>query len=68
MRELSVFEKATERFEKNGRHIVKCKKGLWEVDAATPSQATVEAVHYFILYAMDGEYREFESQPLAGSV
>ena len=37
---------------------IKCKKGLWSVDAPTERKADVEARHYFTQYYADGEYME----------
>lgn len=57
MTELSLFEKWTERRRLNdGRYRIKCKKGNWSVEAPNKSQATQEAMHYFIQYFQDGEY------------
>jgi hypothetical protein len=48
------FEKNTKR-SRDGRTI-KCRLGLWSVNAATKEDALREAQHYFILYFLDGEY------------
>ena len=43
------------RKTKNG-YTVKCKKGLWRVDAPSKRKAEQEARHYFAQYFTDGEY------------
>jgi hypothetical protein len=40
---------------KNG-YIVRCKKGLWGVEAPTQEEAERKSRHYFALYFGDGEY------------
>lgn len=41
-----------------GRHVFRCKKGLWCVDAPAEEDAKREAWHYFRQYYEDGEYDE----------
>lgn len=60
IREPSVFEKATKVTEKKGRHTIKCRKGLWAVDAPSKAAAIKEALHYFFQYYNDGEYKDYE--------
>ena len=40
----------------NGRTEIKCKLGLWNVDAPNLGQAVDEAKGYFLQYLSDGEY------------
>lgn len=55
--ELSEFEKnTTMTMHKNGRCEIVCNKGLWSVEARNKSEATREAVSYFIKYWGSGEY------------
>ena len=54
----TLYEKNTTMTEDDGRVQIRCNKGLWGVDAPNKSQATVEAVRYFLQYASDGEYDE----------
>ena len=51
-----LFRKNT--FQRKTKHgfCVKCRKGLWRVDAATKCKAVAEAKHYFAQYFADGEY------------
>ena len=44
------------RKNNNGTYTVKCKKGLWRVDAPSKRKAEQEARHYFSQYLADGEY------------
>ena len=37
-------------------YTIKCKKGLWRVDAPSKRKAESEAMHYFAQYYADGEY------------
>jgi hypothetical protein len=37
-------------------HIIRCKKGLWSVEAPTFIEALTEALRYFRQYYLDGEY------------
>ena len=51
-----AFDKFTTMSIRSGRFAIKCKRGLWAVDAPTKSQAYKEAKHYFAQYYADGEY------------
>ena len=52
----SLFEKNTTTTESDDRVTIRCNKGLWSVDAPSEADATREAMHYFMQYAIDGEY------------
>ena len=54
--EPSLFELNTVSKKVGDRFYIECRKGLWSVEAPTKSQATVEAVRYFLQYQRDGEY------------
>ena len=41
---------------RDGSYTIKCKKGLWRVDAPSKRKAEAEANHYFAQYFADGEY------------
>jgi len=45
----------TKRKTKTG-YTIKCKKGLWRVDAPSQRKAEQESHHYFAQYFADGEY------------
>lgn len=51
-----AFNENTLITEKKGRVFVRCKKGLWAVDAPNKEQALREARHYFVQYYADGDY------------
>ena len=52
------YKKWTVRKKTKHGYMVKCRKGLWRVDAPTKEDAEREAQHYFALYFGDGEYVE----------
>ena len=53
---LEAFPECTIVKESGGRVSIKCKLGLWGVDAPDRSTAFNEAISYFQLYLGDGEY------------
>jgi hypothetical protein len=55
----ALFDKCVRR-RRNGRTI-RCRLGLWRVDATTVEQAEREARHYWVQYHADGEYRSLLS-------
>ena len=55
---LEAFPKCTTAREYGGRISIKCKLGLWGVDAPDRSTAFNEAISYFQLYLADGEYSD----------
>ncbi len=56
MTELEQFEKCTTSTIVNGRISLKCKLGLWEVEANDSDRVYLEAFHYWRQYKNDGEY------------
>lgn len=56
---MTVFEQWTSIKQlENGHWEISCNKGLWAVSASSKSQATLEAMNYFIQYLGDGEYSD----------
>ena len=51
-----AYKKWTVRRKSKHGYIVRCKKGLWGVEAPTKEESEREARHYFALYFGDGEY------------
>ena len=51
------FEKWTIAKKTKHGYSIRCKKGLWGIDAPTEEEAEREAMHYFMLYLADGEYK-----------
>jgi hypothetical protein len=51
-----LFRKHTSQRKTKHGFCVKCRKGLWRVDAPTKSKAIAEAMRYFAQYYADGEY------------
>ena len=51
-----AYREFTIRRKTDFGYMVKCKKGLWRVDARTKEAAEREARHYFMLYFNGGEY------------
>lgn len=47
---------------KDGSYTIKCKKGLWRVDAKSKIKARAEAMNYFIKYFYDGEYEDSKNE------
>ena len=56
MSRLEDFTKCVDGSEKDGRISIKCKLGLWSVDAVDSDSVYLEAFHYWRQYADDGEY------------
>lgn len=52
------YKKWTKRRKIKHGYIVRCKKGMWAVEAPTKEEAEREARNYFALYWLDGEYSE----------
>lgn len=48
--------------ESHGYTSIRCRKGLWRVDAPTLRQALAEARRYHAQYLADGEYDDNESE------
>ena len=57
---IDEFDKNTRARVNNGRHTIRCRLGLWVVDAPTLKEARREAMHYFLQYYKDGEYETKE--------
>lgn len=51
-----LFKKWTLRRKGKNSYIVRCKKGLWRVEAKSLEVAEREAKHYFVRYLDSGEY------------
>ena len=51
-----LFCKFTSQRKTKDGFCVKCKKGLWRVDAPSKRKALTEARRYFAQYYADGEY------------
>ena len=50
------------------RHTIKCKLGLWSVDAPSLALAVSEALSYYRQYKADGEYHELIGGPTPAQV
>ena len=53
---MNDFEKCIKRKAKSYSYSIKCKLGLWSVDASTKAECEDEALHYWQQYKSDGEY------------
>ena len=56
MSELEDFTRCVDESIKDGRTSIRCKLGLWSVDAVDSDSVYLEAFHYWRQYADDGEY------------
>ena len=57
MSRLNDFTKCVdETIDAGGRVCIKCKLGLWSVEAKDSDSVYLEAFHYWRQYAGDGEY------------
>ena len=54
-----LFKKVTKHRRSKDGYSIDCVKGLWGVYAPTKEIAMREAVHYFVQYESDDEYKEF---------
>jgi hypothetical protein len=55
---LEAYKKWTVSKKTKTGYMIKCKEGLWRVDAPTKELAEREAMHYFWQYYHDGEYKD----------
>lgn len=53
-----LFRKNTSQRKTTNGFCIKCRKGLWRVDAPSKQKAMIEARHYFAQYFQDGEYTQ----------
>ena len=51
-----LFRKWTSQRKTKSGFCIKCRKGLWRVDAPSKRKAIREAMNYFAQYFADGEY------------
>lgn len=58
MSSLNDFCKCVDETVEDGRVSIKCKLGLWSVEAKDSDSVYLEAFHYWRQYADDGEYSE----------
>ena len=56
MSDLDKFSMCVDSTEKDGRISIKCKLGLWSVDAGDSDRVYIDAFHYWRQYKADGEY------------
>ena len=50
------YHENTDTYKTKNGYSIRCKKGLWAVEAPTEDKASIEAMHYFRQYYADGEY------------
>ena len=63
MLRLDDFSKCVDESIEDGRTSLKCKLGLWSVDAVDSDRVYLEAFHYWKQYAEDGEYSSIIGGP-----
>ena len=56
MTDLEKFSMCVDSTEKDGRTSIKCKLGLWSVEASDSDRVYIDAFHYWRQYKADGEY------------
>jgi hypothetical protein len=63
MSRLDDFFKCVDESIEDGRTSLKCKLGLWSVEAKDSDSVYLEAFHYWQQYAGDGEYSSLIGGP-----
>jgi hypothetical protein len=63
MSRLEDFTKCVDETVEDGRTCLKCKLGLWSVEAKDSDRVYLDAFHYWRQYADDGEYSSIIGGP-----